>query len=193
MKKTIIGSVVVLLVGVLIGFAVTREAGIKASSRVGLAPGTGTPTGMDNVQLTGSLYAGEGVVEGGINASSTYSAGETANPADLLGYTLIDITPTKGAFNLTLFASTTVTATTTANGLFPQYLGLLNPGDTEWMIIHNSTTTTAAVITIVGATGTLLETSSTTGKIYPNCSALLRFVRKNNSDIKVEMTTYQGC
>lgn len=122
--------------------------------------------------ITGALTQG-----GGITASSTVNSAETATASMFDTENVIDYT-------LNLVDSTlTLPATSTLSSFIP------TAGQTRDVIIRNATTTATMDLTLAAGTGMNLVTATSTKVILGNATgsnyALLKFIRKANTDIDV--------
>lgn len=124
------------------------------------------------VGASGQIDAQTGIVEGGINATST-AGNATFAPSDVQNISTVYVTPTVGNETLTLPATTTAGMST----------WIPNPGDSDTFGIINATTS-AFTVNIAGGTGTLLKNASTTSAaIVSGGEAFMRCTRKVNTDI----------
>lgn len=131
-----------------------------------------------------TLYAGQGLFEGGVNSTST-PASMTLKTSDFNTVSLLSINPSVASITVTFPATTTDTTF------------LPNAGDCTWDVFHNSTTTGAVNITLAGGTtasgGFILQTSSSTTTVAPKiltpgATGSVRMCRKVNTDISVIFT-----
>nr|AKH47814.1 hypothetical protein [uncultured marine virus] len=104
------------------------------------------------------------------NELATTSTGNMTLAANDLMFPTMLMTPNLAALTVTLPTATTLGAT---------YLP--NTGDRVRILIVNSTTTAAAIITLAGNTGMTLANASTSAKIIPGGVGLLDIVRTGAS------------
>jgi len=114
--------------------------------------------------LNGAVYSS--VFATTSTGSGTLTASNIVNKSTILS-------TNAGALTLTMPASSTLTSF------------LPKAGDRIDMVILNQGT---ALLTLAGGTGTLLQTASSTKTVNIGGSAVLKFVRKTNSDIIVLMS-----
>lgn len=112
---------------------------------------------------------------GGLFATSTVLTSATLLQFDLVTYSTISMISNTG--NLTLTLPATSTLTTFAK----------NAGDFVERVFINASTT--ATTTFAAGTGMTLQYASTT-PIGPTKSALLRFIRKANTDMIVQINLF---
>lgn len=133
----------------------------------------GTGCDQQYTSCTGTL------VVGGVLATTT-QASMTLAPSDL-NFGVIAMNPTVGSITVTLPATTTS----------PMSSFLPNAGDETEVMFYNASTTVAQDITLAGGTGTLLSKASTSAAVRSGSNpgmALLKFIRKANTDIAVFMS-----
>ncbi len=125
------------------------------------------------VTVSGQLSGSSGIVSSTINSTSTTATSETMSATDLVGYSVISITPNTGALTVTLPASSTLST----------YLP--NAGDSTSFVLFNASTTALQTVTIAAGTGTLLEVASTTATAVtaPAKASRITVFRKPNSDL----------
>lgn len=176
MNKIITGLVIA-LVAVLVIFGVYKHS---HSDIVGASgqPYSGSMTQLINgLQVGGGPY-NQGLVQSGINSTSTTVTAYTLVANDLIGYAEMHISPNLGSLSLQLPATSTLPATF-----------LPNAGDQEQFILYNATTTTGIFLALSPGVGSLLEIASSTGATLatssttPSRAMSVTVFRKVNTDL----------
>lgn len=194
MKKIITVAVIALIVGLVLGYAVhpANAPGVKGVSTTGNSSNYTNissntlqiGTNCDLSYLLCPAYRGFSVDSNGIVISSTtmqrggmYATTTGANASSTLSST--DFGSSTISININLASGFTLTlpATSTIASLIP------TPGDTLEITIINATTTSLQYLTVVGGTGSILQATASTSRIYPGMAGNLTAVRKSNSDI----------
>jgi len=124
---------------------------------------TGTVVSSTGINSPGLVYAGQGLVEGGVVSLSTTTTSYTLTQADILTSSLFTYTTASGNATITLPASTTLTSFVT------------NSGDQSIEVVYNGSAT--STLTIAGGTGTTVQNASSTLVLPAGKSAQIRFVR----------------
>ncbi len=122
------------------------------------------------INSTGKITTSSTLTVGGLNSTTT-AASATFKASDL-AFSTISAFPNVAAVSLTLPASTTLATA----GFLP------NAGDRTSIAVFNASSTAAATVTLVGGTGTLLTSATSTDVIYASGIAHLDIVRLPTSD-----------
>lgn len=130
-----------------------------------------------------TLTAGTFTQGGGVATVATTSTTYTLSASDFDVENVVSVTPGGASLTLTLPASSTFPLGTTA-------------GSVRDIFVVNATTTAGISLTMATTTGVFLRTASSTAIIQSDTAgakgAVLRAVRKTNSDILVYMTSFNN-
>lgn len=183
MKKVYsIGGVILLIAALFAGYEFFHK---DSNESVGAVSYPSALSAFPNgVQEGGGAYQ-QGLIESGVNSTSTSQTAYTLSGNDIIGFSSLFLTPITGGLALTLPASSTI------SGWLP------NAGDFTTFILFNGTTTvgSAGNITLAAGTGSLLEVASSTGTaIIPLLSqskgSEINVFRKANSDLVFMFSSY---
>lgn len=180
-----INSALIVLVGILVLVGgnsqpellggVTNYGALNVTESEGYqVNGTTVVNGTSGAWVGSIVAAGTAKFDSSVTYSSVNStttpASMTMSESDFSGYSSLLITPTVGAVTMTLPASSTITSMIPA------------AGDVVDFTIVNATSS-AFAITFAGGTGLTLQQASSTLALGSNQIAILRFIRKANTDI----------
>ena len=142
------------------------------------APKTPAPVlGAAGQIFSNRVFFGDNVMIGGFDFATSSIGAVTYTAASIANSRLIEHQ-----------ASSAVTATLPTNAALSSIGFLPNPGDTQTLFIHASTT----AIVLVGNTGVTLTSASTTKQVLPGSFAKLEFLRLGATEartILVKLTT----
>jgi hypothetical protein len=158
--------------------------GNSGDTTFGIATTTNGTNPIFSLSSTGALTVkGAFTQGGGVGTVATTSTTYTLASTDFDTENIVSVTPGGASLTLTLPASSTFPLGTTV-------------GSEREIFVVNATTTSGINITMATTTGVFLRTSSSTAIIQSDTAgakgAVLRAVRKANSDILVYMTSFNN-